>query len=308
MKLKVALCCANMDMERWENALRAALPAVDVEAWPFSAPEADYAVVWSPPQAFLDTLIAPRAIFNVGAGVDSLLGMRLPRGASIVRIEDGGMAVQMAEYVCHAAIRHFREFDAYAASARAGAWETRPPRQRSDFPIGVMGLGALGERVATSLAQFDFPVLGWSRTPKTVAGVRCFAGVESFDEFLSSTRILVCMLPLTPETRSLMDRRSLALLKPRGYVINVARGSHLVEDDLVELIDSGHLAGATLDVFRTEPLPHDHPFWRHPRITMTPHVAAQTLINEAIAQIADKMALMERGLPAPGTVDRARGY
>lgn len=306
--LRVALCCTHVEAQPWEQALRVALPHATVQAWPRSVADADYAVVWNPPQAFLNTLVSPKAIFNVGAGVDALMRMRLPPSAQIVRVEDGGMAVQMADYVCHAVLGHFRDFGGYADDARAGRWEPRKPRLRSDFPLGVMGLGALGERVARSLAQFEFPVLGWSRNEKSIPGVRCLAGPSQLDEFLSSTRILVCMLPLTPETQNLMCRQSLLRLKPGGYIINVARGAHLVEDDLIELIDSGHLAGATLDVFRTEPLSLHHPFWKHPKVTLTPHISAQTLIGEALAQIAAKITLMEQGRTVTGLVDTSRGY
>ena len=171
-----------------------------------------------------------------------------------------------------------------------------------------MGLGVLGERVAKALAQFDFPVNGWSRSPKAIEGVRGFAGAAQFNDFLAASRVLVNLLPLTPETADVIHRDTLAGLQPGAYVINVARGAHLVEDDLLAAIDSGHVAGATLDVFRTEPLPAGHAFWNHPRITVTPHTSARTLRDESIAQIARKMAAMERGEPVAGVVDAARGY
>jgi glyoxylate/hydroxypyruvate reductase len=171
-----------------------------------------------------------------------------------------------------------------------------------------MGLGVLGERVAQAVAHFEYPVLGWSRTRKNMPGVRCLAGDGQFDEFLRGTRVLVCLLPLTPETRGIMNAANLSRLMPGGYVINVARGAHLVDEDLLALLDSGHLEGATLDVFRTEPLPQDHPFWRHPKITVTPHTSARTLRDETIAQIAGKMRALERGEPIEGVVDLKRGY
>jgi glyoxylate/hydroxypyruvate reductase A len=226
----------------------------------------------------------------------------------LVRLEDAGMSVQMAEYVCHAVIRHFREFDAYDDAMAQGQWAFRKPRRRDEFPIGVMGLGVLGARVARALAQFEFPVHGYSRTHKEVPGIHCYAGEGEFDDFLRATRILVCLLPLTDETRGIMNRRTLSLLRPEGYVINVARGAHLVEEDLLALLDSGHLAGAALDVFRTEPLPPEHPFWRHPKVVVTPHTSARTLRDETIAQIAAKIRAFERGEPIGGVVDRNRGY
>jgi glyoxylate/hydroxypyruvate reductase len=158
------------------------------------------------------------------------------------------------------------------------------------------------------LAHFEFPVLGWSRTAKSVPGVRSFAGQPQFGDFLAATRILVCLLPLTPETGGIMNANNLSRLMPGGYVINVARGAHLVDEDLIALLDSGQLAGAALDVFRTEPLPLEHPFWRHPKITMTPHTSARTLRDETIAQIAGKILAFERGEPIAGVVDAKRGY
>ena len=253
--MRISFCCTDTQAQPWLEGLRAAFPGADVEAWSAGAPAADYAVVWTPPQQFIDEQTKLKGIFNIGAGVDALMKLRLPPGVPVVKLDDAGMSVQMAEYVCHAVIRHFREFDGYEADAAEGKWSYRKPRLRQDFPVGVMGLGVLGERVARTLAQFEFPVLGWSRSAKTIAGVQCFSGEAGFNDFLAASRILVCLLPLTPDTDNIMRRDTLARLQPGGYVINVARGSHLVDDDLIALIDSGHLAGATLDVFRTEPLP-----------------------------------------------------
>ncbi|MDP3336015.1 MAG: glyoxylate/hydroxypyruvate reductase A, partial [Rhodoferax sp.] len=305
--MKITFCCAGTEPEPWLAGLRAALPQAQVELWQAGASPADYAVVWAPPQQFFDEQPQLKAVFAIGAGVDALLKLRLPPSASFVRLDDAGMAVQMAEYVCHAVIRHFRELDRYAADISQGRWTVHPSRHRADFPIGVMGLGVLGQRVAQALAHFEFPVNGWSRTAKNMEGVRGFAGVEQFNAFLAASRILVNLLPLTAETVNIMNRDTLSRLQPGGYVINVARGAHLVDDDLLALLDSGHLAGATLDVFRTEPLPLTHPFWRHPKITITPHTSARTLREASIAQIAGKMAAIERGEPVAGLVDVGRG-
>jgi len=308
--MKISFCCTDTKAEPWLAGLRAAFPADAVEQWTPGAEAADYAVVWAPPQQFLDEQPQLKALFNIGAGVDALLKLRLPPNTAVVRLDDAGMSVQMAEYVSHAVIRHFREFDAYEADVKQGKWSYRRPQLRADFPVGVMGLGVLGERVARALVQFDFPVRGWSRSAKMVEGVRCFSG-EGFAEFLSGTRILVCLLPLTPETEGIMNRQTLSRLMLGGYVINVARGGHLVEEDLLALVDSGHLAGAMLDVFRTEPLPADHAFWQHPKITVTPHTSARTLRDESIAQIAGKIAALEAGQPISslaGVVDLNKRY
>jgi glyoxylate/hydroxypyruvate reductase A len=306
--MRIVFCATQMKAQPWVEGLRAALPGAEVEEWKPGAAPADYAVVWSPPQQLFDEQPQLKGIFNAGAGVDALLKLRLPPQARLVRIDDGGMAVQMAEFVCHALIRHFRELDAYEDDIRQGQWSFRRPRARTEFPVGIMGLGVLGQRVAQAVKHFEFPVRGWSRMRKHVEGVECFAGEGEFDAFLAGTRMLVCLLPLTPETEGVMNRRTLARLMPGSYVINVARGAHLVEEDLIALLDSGHLAGATLDVFRTEPLPKDHPFWHHPKVTITPHTSARTLRDESIGQIAGKIRALARGEPIPGVVDRDRGY
>ena len=306
--MNITLCCTDTKVEPWLQGLQAALPGADITVWQPGAPQADYAVVWAPPQQFLDEQPGLRALLNIGAGVDALLRLHIPPGCRVVRIDDGGMAVQMAEYVCHAVVRHFRELDAYEADMRAGRWGFRRPRERAEFPVGVMGLGVLGERVARALAHFEFPVNGWSRSAKALDGIRAYSGAEGFHDFLAASRVLVNLLPLTPETQDIINRETLSRLQPGAYVVNVARGAHLVEQDLLALIDSGHVAGATLDVFRTEPLPAGHPFWTHPKITVTPHTSARTMREESIAQIARKMAALQRGEPVPGTVDLARGY
>ncbi len=306
--MNITFCCTDTKAEPWLAGLRAAFPDAQVAAWQPGAPLADYAVVWAPPQAFLDEQQGIKALFNIGAGVDALLKARLPAGARVVRLDDAGMSVQMAEYVCHAVIRHFREFDGYEADVAQGKWSFRKPQDRADFPVAVLGLGVLGERVAKSLALFDFPVHGWSRSPKVVPGVLCHAGASGLQDCLAASRVLVNLLPLTPDTENILNRETLSRLLPGGYLINVARGAHLVEQDLLDLLASGHLAGATLDVFRTEPLPAEHPFWKHERITVTPHTSARTLRHESIAQIVGKIAALERGETVPGIVDAVRGY
>ena len=330
--LRITLCLNGTAPEPWQQGLSAALPEAVVSIWqpgmpqPAQADLADLAVVWAPPQAFIDEQTSLKALFNIGAGVDALLRLRLPPDLAVVRLDDAGMAVQMAEYVCQAVIRHFRELDVSEAEMAAGKWAFRKPRQRADFAVGVLGLGVLGTRVAQALRMFEFPVNGWSRTAKSsqpvtppatqsgtgaLDGVRFFAGDAELPEFLAASRVLVNLLPLTAQTENILNRRTLSQLQPGGYVINVARGAHLVEADLLALLDSGHLAGATLDVFRTEPLPEGHPFWHHPRLTLTPHTSARTLRDDSIAQIASKIRALAAGQPVSGlagVVDHGLGY
>lgn len=309
MTLRIAYCWPGPKPDPWVQGLRAALPGAEVSVWqPGDAP-ADYAVVWAPPQAFIDGQPCLKALFNTGAGVDALLQLQLPPGLRVVRLDDAGMSDQMVEYVCQAVIRHVRELDAIEADMRAGHWGFRKPRLRSDYPVAVLGLGVLGSRVALALRALGWAVNGWSRSAKVLGeGVQCWAGQAGLQPCLAASRVLVNLLPLTPDTRDLLDRATLGWLQPGAYVINVARGAHLVDADLLALLDSGHLAGATLDVFRTEPLPPAHPFWRHPRITLTPHTSARTLRDESIAQIARKIGQLERGEAIAGVVDRGAGY
>jgi glyoxylate/hydroxypyruvate reductase A len=279
-----------------------------VSAWQPGAAPADHALVWAPPQQFIDEQSQLQTLFNIGAGVDALLQLQLPASLKVVRLDDAGMSVQMAEYVCHAVIRHFREFDAYEADTQAGRWSFRKPRLRAEFPVGVMGLGVLGERVAKALQLFEFPVNGYSRSPKNWPGIRSFSGAAGLPEFLAASRVLVNLMPLTPDTENMLNKSTLSQLQPGAYFINVARGKHLVEQDLMDLLDQGHLAGATLDVFRTEPLPAEHVFWKHPKITITPHTSARTLREDSIAQIVGKIHALQRGDPVKGIVDALRGY
>lgn len=306
--MKITLCFASLPPEPWVEGLQKAFPQAEVFAWAPGAPLADHAIVWAPPQQFIDEQNGLKTLFNIGAGVDALLQLRLPANLKVVRLDDAGMSVQMAEYVCHAVIRHFREFDAYDVDTQSGKWSYRKPRIRADFSVGVMGLGVLGERVAKALQVFEFPVLGYSRSPKNLPSIRSFSGAQGLADFLQSTRVLVNLMPLTSETENMLNHISLSQLQRGGYVINVARGKHLVEEDLITLIDSGHLAGATLDVFRTEPLPADNPLWTHPKITVTPHTSARTLREESIAQIVGKIQALQRGEPINGVVDPQRGY
>jgi glyoxylate/hydroxypyruvate reductase A len=306
--MKITICFASQPPEPWVQAVQQAFPAAEVYAWTPGAPQADHAIVWAPPQQFIAEQSGLQALFNIGAGVDALLQLKLPPSLKVVRLDDAGMSVQMAEFVCHAVIRHFRELDAYEADVKTGRWSYRKPQSRADFAVGVMGLGVLGERVAKALQVFEFPVNGFSRSPKDLPGIRCFHGPQGLPEFLAATRVLVNLMPLTPETENILNQSTLSQLQQGGYVINVARGKHLVDEDLLALIDSGHLAGAALDVFRTEPLPADHVFWQHPKITVTPHTSARTLREESIAQIVGKMQALQRGEPINGVVDHQRGY
>jgi len=295
----------------WAEDFARLLPGVETQVWREgeALPTCDYAVLWNPAPSLLPQLSGVKAIFLMGAGADALLkfGDALPH-VPLVRLGDAGMAVQMAEYVAYATLRYFRRFDEYEEQARHGLWAPLPVHAKEDFTVGVMGLGKLGLRVVETMRGLGFPVRGWSRTPKDLPGVDCYAGMASLDDFLRGTRVLVSLLPLTAETNNLLDRRRLATLPQGAYLINVARGAQVAEPDLLTLIRSGHIAGATLDVFRNEPLPAPHPFWEEPRITITPHISALTVREEAVRQIIAKIAAFEADSPVADIVDRNLGY
>jgi glyoxylate/hydroxypyruvate reductase len=294
----------------WLEALSRALPEANIAAWPqTTARPADYAIVWKPPQELLGALGQVKAVFNLGAGVDAVAETpALSRDVPLIRLEDAGMAEQMVEYACFAVLRCYREIDAYAEQQRAGLWRQRRRIDKRSFGVGILGLGVMGVAVAQALARFGFPLLGWSRARKTIDGVTSYTGPGELDAVLGEARVLICLLPSTRETRGLLDRARLSRLPRGACVVNLARGDILVDEDLVALLDEGHLAAAILDVFRDEPLPASHAFWHHPKITLTPHVSAATLIDESVEQIAAKIRRMEAGLPVAGVVGRERGY
>jgi glyoxylate/hydroxypyruvate reductase A len=299
----------------WLELLRAALPRaqvyprasgqpVDPDAMP-----ADYVIAYGPCETLFDEQRRMKAIFNLGAGVRHLLTLpNLPRDVPVIRLEDAGMAEQMVRYVLAAALRFVQRLDVYARQQRDVRWEQHEPRSPSSVGAGVMGLGVIGGQVARALAAQGFTVRGYARSAKDVEGVAVFAGEARFDAFLDGLDFLVCVLPATPATDGILNRRSLSRLAEGAHVVNIGRGAALVEDDLVALIESGKLGGATLDVFREEPLPSDHPFWRQPEILVTPHVSGLTIPEAAVTQVAGKIARLERGEPVTGIVAIEKGY
>ena len=313
--VRIAVALSSMNSEQWTEPLREACAqagvAAQLEAWNGRRIDARYAVVWLPPAELFTVETGLRAVFNAGAGVERLLAMPgLPQQLPILRLVDAGMAPKMAEYVCFYIARITRGLDRFGGPQALRDWNAERPRGRPPT-VGVLGLGAIGAHIAQAARLFGYPVRGWSRTAKQLEGVECFAGAARLAEFLAGTQILVDALPLTEETRDLLDRARLSLLPAGGHLINVGRGATIVDEDLLALLDSGHLAGAVLDVFRTEPLPAGHPFWHHPGVTVTPHLSGPTPREPAARQIAEAIAQLEGGAPPSslaGYVDRARGY
>lgn len=270
---------------------------------------ADYAVGFNPPPDFFARHPRLRAFLTATAGVDRLLlHGRLPEALPILRLEDAGMGRQMIDYCRHEVLRIAGRFDEYQSLQSQGRWQELPALTRAELPIGVLGLGVLGTQVARAFAADGFAVNGYARSPRQIEGIRVFAGPKDWSAFLAATRVLIVLAPLTPDSADLLDLEAFRQLPRGSWLINVARGGLIVDADLVTALDEGSLAGATLDVFRQEPLPAQHPFWSHPAIRVTPHVSAVTLVPESAAQVADKLTRLERGEAASGWVERARGY
>ena len=309
--MKVLFVAADPKPERWTDLIRQALPEAQIRVWSPEMPYwgADYALVWQPPSELFVRETALKAIFNLGAGIDGLLrATSLPKGVPVVRLEDAGMSDQMAEYVLYQTVRLFRAMATYEQQQNAGTWKLQRPTNRRDWPIGILGLGQIGSRVASLFAALNYPVAGWARSRHRLDGVSCHAGPEALGTFLAKTRVLVNTLPLTAQTRNFMDRALMSQLPKGALVINVGRGEHLVDEDLLALLDEGHLDAAVLDVFRQEPLPETHPFWTHPKITLTPHISARTLRDATVEQITGKIKKLENSEAITGVVDMDRGY
>jgi glyoxylate/hydroxypyruvate reductase A len=269
----------------------------------------DYAVVWKPPRGMLAELPNLKAIFSMGAGIDHLASdPDLPRHVPVVRMVDPGLTERMTEYVVMMVLRHHRRLRAYQAQQAEHVWrECHVPLGR-ERRVGVMGLGELGADAARMLAALRFDVAGWSNSRKAIDGVQSFAGAGELPAFLARTEILVCLLPLTRDTRGILNRETLGQLPAGACLVNAARGGHLVEDDLLALLDAGQVAEASLDVFQQEPLPPEHPFWAHPRVLVTPHVASVTPPETAAAQIARNIQRIEAGEAPHPIVDLDKGY
>ena len=296
---------------RWRAQLTRLTQQLDIRVWPeIGKPaEIEYALVWRPEPGFLASLPNLKLILSLGAGVDHLLGdPQLPRHLPIVRLVDPHMTDAMSEYVVLQVLRlHRRDLD-YRAQQEAGLWRELDQKNAVDRRVGILGLGELGRDAAKKLRALGFDVAGWSRGERTVPGVASYAGANGLPQLLGRSEILVCLLPLTAETEGILNGSTLALLPKGAALVNAARGAHLVEEDLLAALASAQISAAVLDVFREEPLPAGHPFWRHPRVILTPHVAAFTNPATAAPIILDNIRRFEEGRPLLNQIDPARGY
>lgn len=306
---------ATVPVSVWAKGVKARLPQANVRKWePGDSAPADYALVRLPPPEMLRGRTSLKAVFSLSAGVDDIMdairknpGM-LPPSVPLFRLEDAGMAAQMREYAVCAVLGWFRKFDEYREQQQRREWKQLDAPMPGDFPVGVMGAGVLGLAVADALKPWGFPLRCWSRSPKRVDGVTSYCGPEQLDAFLRGTRVIINMLPNTPETYGIINANLLGKLDRGAYVLNLARGAQVNEGDLLAALETGQIRGATLDVFAVEPLPAEHPFWTHPRITITPHCAAETIPEASFDVICEGIKKLEAGIMPGGRVDVERGY
>ena len=292
-------------------------PDIDIRIWPDemgNIEDITYALAWLPPPHVLESLPNLKMIFSLGAGVDAILNdPTLPEGVPIARVAEPDLTMRMTEYVVMQVLMHHRQQRRFEENQRNRIWDCFPTHSASALAVGIMGLGVLGRDAAQKLASLGFKVAGWSRSRKTIPGIECFAGTGEFDSFLKRTDILVCLLPHTPETTGLINGEVIAKLSRKGpfgapILINAGRGKQQVESDILAALDSGALYAATLDVFETEPLPQDSPFWSHPKVTLTPHAAADSDPDTISAYVLRQIRRHQAGLPVENIIDRKRGY
>lgn len=250
-----------------------------------------------------------RLAASVGAGADGILSAPdLPAHVKVTRAVEPGLGLSMAQYVSLQILSHFRALPQMQAQHAAGEWKRLPVPDARDVTVGIMGLGAIGSVVAEVVGALGFKVIGWTRSEARAARVPVFVGEGGMDAFLARCDYLVCLLPITAQTTGLLDRSRLSKLPTGSYVVNVARGGIVVEQDLLALVDEGHLGGATFDVFATEPLPSTSAFWRHDKVLVTPHIAAQPSVGPVVAQFIDNLRRLSQGEPLLDEVDRRLGY
>ncbi|NER11266.1 glyoxylate/hydroxypyruvate reductase A [Muriicola jejuensis] len=295
----------------WKKAFLDQYPSLPVYHFEEEHPaeKITMAVVWKHPKGSLKAYPNLKCIASFGAGVDFIFGdPTRPEGVPITRVVDDALANDMAEYVITAIMGHLKNMDQYARDQEKGLWQPRPYSRIADHTIGIMGIGTLGTQLADKLRVMGFRIIGWSKNPKELPGVHVFHGIESRREFLSKSTVLVCLLPLTPETKKILNQQTLSQLPHGAFLINVARGGHLEEGDLIPLLDSGQLSGACLDVFEEEPLPSGHLFWEHPKIRITPHVASVSDPQSVVPQLAENFFRLREGKELRNQVDLQQGY
>ena len=295
---------------RWADVFRRRAPELDFRIWPDIGDPAQvrFMAAWAPPEDIATQFPNLEVLFSSGAGVDQFDLSMLPSTLPLVRMVEPGIVRGMVEYVTYAVLGIHREMSLYRRRQAEGIWQTSPVRTAGECRVGILGLGSLGKAVLAQLAGFGFDCAGWSRSRHEVDGVQCHAGNEELPAFLARTDILVCLLPLTDSTRGFLNTALFAQLPKGASLVHVGRGAQLVEADLLNALASGRIAEAVMDVTEPEPLTPGHPFWTHPRIQLTPHIASMAQPLSAAEAVLDNLAHFEAGEPMVGLVDRTLGY
>lgn len=307
----LTIICQQKDPQPWKEALQVAAPNLHIRIWPDDEPREDitFALSWKHPAGVFSKYPNLKGICSMGAGVDHLLSdTSIPEGIQLMRIVDEALAQSMWEHLVAVVFRHLRNLGQYQIDQQAKIWKPIPYSRIQDVRVGIMGLGQLGGDMAVRFAQMGFAVNGWANSAKVINGVNCFAGKEELPVFLQQSDILICLLPLTPETQHILCTAKLSHCPKGTYLINVARGGVLHESELIGLLDSGRLAGACLDVFQQEPLPAEHPFWSHPSIFITPHIASITEPESVVGQVLENFSRVMNGKAVLNGVDKWKGY
>jgi len=306
--MSVLIICPGKDPSKWVEALKELEPGINLSVYPeVQEPEKiKYVISWKHPRGIFKKYPNIKVIASMGAGVDHITSdPEIPHSVDITRIIDEQLCKDMSSFVLSLVMDKIRNISIYH---NARTWEPLLYKQENEEQIGIMGLGTLGEAVAKKLIKNDFKVCGWAKSKKHIEGVHSYQGERELFEFLNKTTVLVCLLPLTAETENILNKELFEKLPKGAYIINVARGEHLVEHDLLEMIDKMHLSGASLDVFRNEPLPQEHPFWKHPRIYVTPHIASVTDPKKVVHQIIENYKRMLGNLPLKNKIELRKGY
>lgn len=299
------------DLSSWEDAIHDVDPNIEIDIWPAieDKDRVQFAVCWNHPQHLLDTFPNLKAVSSLGAGADHLLSDEsLPKSVDICRVVSPSLVQQMKEYILAAVLNIQRYFVHYIRQNDQKKWQPHYHHSPKELKVGVMGLGELGRPTAKQLAQLGYQISGWSRSAKEIEGVNTFAGSDELQTFLNNTHILICLLPLTDKTRGILNLNIFKQMHDHGWIINAARGEHLVDEDLIYALDSNILQGAWLDVFSEEPLPDKHAFWNRDRVIITPHIASITKPNEVAEQIVENYKRALSGLELNHKVNRELGY
>ncbi|MFV8226170.1 2-hydroxyacid dehydrogenase [Christiangramia aquimixticola] len=309
--MSVLIVSPERDPENWVKALRNRHPGMNIYVYPepHDQEEVEFVVSWNHPRGLFKNYPNVKVIASMGAGVDHILSDEaLPEGVKVTKVIDDTLTEDMGDFVLSQVMNHIRGLHHYVKSQKRKEWDKFQYKRPQDTKVGIMGLGVLGNAVAEKLHKNFFKVYGWSRTRKDSDNITNYHGKDQLEEFLSNSEILVCLLPLTEDTENILNADLFDMLPEGAYVINVARGQHLVEHDLMEMIDNGHLSGASLDVFREEPLPDEHPFWEHDKINITPHIASVTKPESVVPQIAENYDRMMENEPLLNVVEKDKGY